>query len=312
MAAGLTAGRALDLLDYSREALIGRAVEDLLPRDRRESHARLRRAFQASPSARTMGALKEPLVAVQRSGSTIPVDISLGPIHTDEGLLVVTSIRDMRAHIQAEERRRSLEQHLRHSQKLEALGTLAGGIAHDFNNILAAITANLELARVELGQQHAVAPRLLEIATATQRATLLVRQILAFSRRQAPRRAVIPLAPVVQEAVQLLRHTLPPRIALDIIIDPDIPPANQRLRLRARTAGQAVRWELDGRTLAPAQAAAWFPAPGRHTLRLLGPGTSELDRIEFEVRGVNYRDVYRHHPRNHRRAEGRPNGHPGR
>ena len=216
--------RALDLLDYSREALIGRAVEDLLPRDRRESHARLRRAFQASPSARTMGALKEPLVAVQRSGSTIPVDISLGPIHTDEGLLVVTSIRDMRAHIQAEERRRSLEQHLRHSQKLEALGTLAGGIAHDFNNILAAITANLELARVELGQQHAVAPRLLEIATATQRATLLVRQILAFSRRQAPRRAVIPLAPVVQEAVQLLRHTLPPRIALDIIIDPDIPP----------------------------------------------------------------------------------------
>ena len=103
-----------------------------------------------------------------------------------------------------------------------------------------------------------------------------------------------------------------PTAGMVIALDPDIPPANQRLRLRARTAGQAVRWELDGRTLAPAQAAAWFPAPGRHTLRLLGPGTSELDRVEFEVRGVNYRDVYRHHPRNHRRAEGRPNGHPGR
>lgn len=103
-----------------------------------------------------------------------------------------------------------------------------------------------------------------------------------------------------------------PTSGMVIAVDPDIPPANQRVRLRGRTDGQTAHWELDGRILDASQAAAWFPAPGRHTLRLVGAGQSELDRVEFEVRGVNYRDVNRHHPRNHRRAEGRPNGHPGR
>ena len=216
--------RALELLGYARSELLGRTIDHLLPEPQRRDHARLRQAFHARPSARSMGSLKEPLRALRRDGESIPVDISLGPVRTDEGLVVIAVLRDLRAHVAAEERRRALEHQLRHSQKLEALGTLAGGIAHDFNNILAAITANLELARIDVGREHPAATYLEDIAAATRRATLLVRQILAFGRRQPPRRAVIALAPVVREAAQLLRRALPARIALDLVLDPGAPP----------------------------------------------------------------------------------------
>jgi PAS domain S-box-containing protein len=109
------------------------------------------------------------------------------------------------------ERKRAEALQLR-SQKLESLGTLSGGIAHDFNNILLAITGNTKLAMADLAPDNPVQESLQEIAKAGARATELVRRILTFSRPGEIRRQIIDLQPVVEEALKLVRATLPATI----------------------------------------------------------------------------------------------------
>lgn len=120
------------------------------------------------------------------------------------------------------ERKRSEAQRLR-SQKLEGLGTLAGGIAHDFNNILLAIAGNAKLAIADLPPDHAVQESLAEIAKASSRATQLVRRILTFSRPDEMKRQVCELRPIVEEALKLVRATLPATIAVRQIYSPNLP-----------------------------------------------------------------------------------------
>jgi len=110
------------------------------------------------------------------------------------------------------------------SQKMESLGTLAGGIAHDFNNIILAIGGNASLAIEDLPPDHPAMKSLLEISRASARASSLVRRILAFSRRQSANRKVLSLQPVVEEALGLLRSTLPARIQIRTNFADGLPP----------------------------------------------------------------------------------------
>jgi PAS domain S-box-containing protein len=120
-------------------------------------------------------------------------------------------------------RKRAEESQLR-SQKLEALGTLAGGIAHDFNNILVAITGNTKLAKSDLPLGHPAQESLDEIARAGARAVDLVRRILTFSRPYDHKRDVMALVPVVDEALKLVRATLPAMISIRTRYEAVAPP----------------------------------------------------------------------------------------
>lgn len=122
--------------------------------------------------------------------------------------------------------RKRAEEAQRNSQKIEALGTLAGGIAHDFNNLLLAIAGNARLAMDELNADHPARRNLEEIETAGARASDLVHRILAFSHQSEPRRAIIELKPTVEEALRLLRATLPAMIKIQSRFSADTPPVN--------------------------------------------------------------------------------------
>ncbi len=116
-----------------------------------------------------------------------------------------------------------LEQQVRQSQKMEAIGQLAGGIAHDFNNLLGTIIGNAELARLDLSHGHAALASIQEILRAGQRAKELVQRLLSFGRPHEPEREAIALQPILEEAVRLLRSTLPAGVELVVRAAPGAP-----------------------------------------------------------------------------------------
>lgn len=118
--------------------------------------------------------------------------------------------------------RKRLEEQLRQAQKMEAIGTLAGGIAHDFNNILSAIIGYAELATYDIPQADPLQDTMQEVLTAGNRAKDLVQQILTFSRRHEHERKPIHLHLIVNEALKLLRASLPATIDIQSYIRKDI------------------------------------------------------------------------------------------
>ncbi len=113
--------------------------------------------------------------------------------------------------------RERLEGQLRHSQKMEAIGTLAGGIAHDFNNILAAIIGFSEMVEEDIPLGKPSVQHVQRVINAASRGRELVQQILAFSRKTEHSRHPVSLSSVTNETVQFMRATIPATI--DILLD---------------------------------------------------------------------------------------------
>lgn len=108
--------------------------------------------------------------------------------------------------------RQGLEEALLHSQKMKAVGQLTGGLAHDFNNLLAVIIGSLEL----IDPASPEASRVGRALKAAERGALLTQRLLAFSRKQSLHPRAIEMKPMLENLGELMRHSLPATLSLDI------------------------------------------------------------------------------------------------
>ena len=146
-------------------------------------------------------------------GCEIPVRTASGQFRTwvfssapfgpgpDGSRLIITMAMDLTE-------RRSLEQRLAHGQRMEAIGQLAGGVAHDFNNLLTVISGYSSLLLMSLPETDPATRQVTEIVQAADRAAVLTRQLLAFSRKQALRPSNTDINSVIRESESMLRRLI--------------------------------------------------------------------------------------------------------
>lgn len=118
--------------------------------------------------------------------------------------------------------RKTLEEKIIESQKMEAINRLAGGIAHDFNNLLTVIKGYCELGLFKVSKLDPLYQNFEHIHRATERAGLLTRQLLAFSRRQVLKPVIINLNKIINEIKPMLKRIIDEDIELITLLDPDI------------------------------------------------------------------------------------------
>ena len=148
---------------------------------------------------------------------TIPVKDKQGKV-----INVIEIGRDITKH-------RKLEDQLRHSQKMEAIGTLTGGIAHDFNNILTAIMGYTGILQMKMGRDDPLRINLDQILASSERAATLVRSLLTFSRKQASNLEQVDLNELIKRVERLLSRIIGEDIELRVITPPpSAPPLNLR------------------------------------------------------------------------------------
>jgi len=131
-------------------------------------------------------------------------------------------IRDITARKQSEQEMAALQEQFRQSQKMEAVGRLAGGIAHDFNNLLTIIKGYSQLSLLDLKENDPLWGNIQEIQKATQRATDLTRQLLAFSRRQILDLKVLDLNTLLKDLDKMLRRIIGEDIELVTLLAEDL------------------------------------------------------------------------------------------
>lgn len=206
----LASHRVEAMFGYTSEEVLGSSVEVLLPQRDRDLLTATMRGYMQAPDGRTMDAGRE-FYALRKDGSEFPIEISLSPDHTAEGLVVIAAVRDITD-------RKAVEMQLRQAQKMEAIGNLTGGMAHDFNNLLGVIIGNLDLLserQIADPESEALAREALDAAL---RGADLTQRLLAFARRQPLQPQRIDVNELVARISKLLSRTLGENF--EITLDP--------------------------------------------------------------------------------------------
>lgn len=203
-----------EMFGYSRQEFFEASIELLIPEAQRGAHAEMRGEYFHRPRIRPMGNGME-LAARRKDGSEFPVEIGLSHIETPEGAFAIAFVTDI-------SQRKHLEHQLMHAQKMEAVGRLAGGVAHDFNNMLTVISGYGAMVLEELTQDDPLRGHIQEIMAATNRASTLTAQLLAFGRRQMMRPEIIDLNAVVSRTEKMLRRLIGEDITLHLVLQENV------------------------------------------------------------------------------------------
>ena len=200
---------AEEMFGYARLDILGRSVELLLPPGDRAQQMSALNQYLTTGGGPLAGPQVE-LTGRRADGSDLPLELTVARLGSDNRAVLTGFVRDITE-------RRALEEQLRQSQKLEAIGRLAGGVAHDFNNILMSIMGAADLLLMQLATDDPARGEVSEIKQSVVRGAGLTHQLLAFSRRQAVRPRIFALGDVVCGMDTMLRRLIGPEIELEII-----------------------------------------------------------------------------------------------
>jgi signal transduction histidine kinase/CheY-like chemotaxis protein len=221
------------------------------------------------------------------SGSFVPGTLTYGTLALPallQGTGLCLIAFTLRLFVIGAERQRELEEQLRQSQKMEAVGQLAGGVAHDFNNLLTVIGGHVFMLEHLVPITADSRKHLDGITRAAERAALLTRQLLAFSRKQLLSAAVISVNDVVDDVLQMIRPVIGEQVQIVTRLEADLSPvfadAGQlgqvlvNLALNARDAmpaGGTLTIQTSNAALTPGapELAGASLAPGRYVKLLM-------------------------------------------
>jgi two-component system, cell cycle sensor histidine kinase and response regulator CckA len=184
---------AQEMYGYTPQEIIGRPVSTLAPPERGDEILDILRKIRAGERVKYFESVR-----VTKEGKRLDVSISVSPIHDADGKVVGAST--IARNITSQKK---IEDQLRQSQKMEAVGRLAGGVAHDFNNLLGIVTASSELLRTRIGAENQ--EYIDNIREAAKRGASLTRQLLAFSRKQPVQTLIMDLNDRLRDMSKLLQ-----------------------------------------------------------------------------------------------------------
>jgi PAS domain S-box-containing protein len=203
------------LLGYDESELVGRSPDHLRhPDDGEEADEAFTELVRGERDS-----YRREARYVTKDGATVVAHLASAVIRDPDGRpkYVIGMAEDVTEQM-------ALEERLRQSQKLEAIGRLAGGVAHDFNNMLTAIGGYTALALEHAAPGTALRGDLDEIRKAADRAALLTRQLLAFSRKQVLNPELLNLNAIVVELESMLRPLIGEAVVLQTELDPSLGP----------------------------------------------------------------------------------------
>ncbi len=203
----------LQTYGYSKEELIGHSIDKLIEVDRAGLH--IGKIIKENMEDGWQGELP----ARRQDNKPITISLILNPIKDKDGKpVVVIAVSDDISE------KKELEFQLQQSQKMEAIGQLAGGIAHDFNNLLTVIEGYTDLLLKDADQNNPKTNHIRQIKKASDRASSLTGQLLAFSRRQILQPKLLDISELIMDMSVLLKRLIGEQVELETNLEPDIPP----------------------------------------------------------------------------------------
>jgi PAS domain S-box-containing protein len=196
------------MFGHRRSDILGRPVEILLAAESRAEATSALGVYLTTGRGPLLSRQMQ-LSGLRTDGTEFQFELTVARVGSETRRAMTGFVRDITE-------RQLLEEQLRQSQKLEAIGRLAGGVAHDFNNILMSIMGSADLLLMSTTDELAQT-ELVEIKQSVERGAAVTRQLLAFSRRQATRARLLALGDVVGGMETMLRRLIGPEIEFRIV-----------------------------------------------------------------------------------------------